>query len=103
MKNFFKKISSRKFLITVAVIVIGVLAVVGVETDAVIRIIGAISSAMTAAIYIITEGKIDAANVTQIMQNVETITKEIKGIECEIRGTEGNEYDEADEMEREGK
>ena len=75
MKEFIKKLKSRKFLTCVAGIVLGVCMTFGLDEGAVNIIAGAITSIASAVIYIYSEGKIDAAAVDKIKDSADT-TKE---------------------------
>lgn len=71
MKEFIKKLKSRKFLTCVAGIVLGVCMTFGLDEGAVNIIAGAITSIASAVIYIYSEGKIDAAAVDKIKDSVD--------------------------------
>lgn len=73
MKNFMKKISSRKFLSCVAGVVIGVCMAFGLDEGVVSTIAGAVTSLSSLVIYIYTEGKIDAAAVDKIKDTVDKV------------------------------
>ena len=73
MKDFLKKLKSRKFLTCVAGVVMGVCMIFGLDTNAVNTIAGAITSLASVIIYIYTEGKIDAAAVDKIKDTVDKI------------------------------
>lgn len=67
MKNFLKKLTSRKFLLAVVGAVSGLALALGVEGSEIERIVGTVGGIMTAAgsivAYINGEAKIDAAAV----------------------------------------
>ncbi len=71
MKEFIKKLKSRKFLTCVAGIVLGVCMTFGLDKGAVNIIAGAITSIASAVIYIYSEGKIDAAAVDKIKDSAD--------------------------------
>ncbi len=71
MKEFIKKLKSRKFLTCVAGIVLGVCMTFGLDEGAVNIIAGAITSIASAVIYIYSEGKIDAAAVDKIKDSAD--------------------------------
>ena len=73
MKEFMKKLTSRKFLSCVAGVVIGVCMMFGLDEGAVNTIAGAVTSLGSVAIYIYTEGKIDAAAVDRIKDTVDKV------------------------------
>nr|DAH39551.1 MAG TPA: holin [Caudoviricetes sp.] len=71
MKEFIKKLKSRKFLTCVAGIVLGVCMAFGLDEGAVNIIAGAITSIASTVIYIYSEGKIDAAAVDKIKDSAD--------------------------------
>lgn len=71
MKEFIKKLKSRKFLTCVAGIALGVCMTFGLDEGAVNIIAGAITSIASAVIYIYSEGKIDAAAVDKIKDSAD--------------------------------
>ena len=66
MKEFFNKLSSRKFLTCVAGVVMGACMVFGIDQGAVDTIAGAVVAASSIIMYIYAEGKIDAEAVDGI-------------------------------------
>ena len=72
MKEFLGKLKSRKFLTCIAGVIMGLCMVFGLDENAVNTIAGAITSMGSIAIYIYTEGKVDAAAVNGIK---DTVTK----------------------------
>lgn len=90
-----EKFTSRKFIIAVLTIVAGVataLTEVGGEIGAICGIVAAI---IAAAVYIITEGNIDAKAVQLIKEATETFVDYVKGDEAET-DTENNAENEAE-------
>ena len=79
--EFLKKFKSRKFLTCIAGIVMGVCMVFGLDEGTVNTIAGAVLSLVSAAIYIYTEGKIDAAAVEQIKGAVDGVKNTIDAVE----------------------
>ena len=73
MKEFMKKLTSRKFLSCVAGVVIGVCMMFGLDESVVNTIVGAVTSLSSVVIYIYTEGKIDAAAVNKIKDTVDKV------------------------------
>lgn len=63
MKNFTRKISSRKFLIATAGVLAGLVAFFQLDENMVAQISGAVVSIMSIISYVIAEGKVDAAAV----------------------------------------
>lgn len=81
MKEFIKKLKSRKFLTCVAGIMLGVCMTFGLDEGAVNIIAGAITSIASAVIYIYSEGKIDAAAVDKIKDSADKIKDAIDVID----------------------
>lgn len=81
MKNFLNKLKSRKFLTCVAGIVMGVCMVFGLDEGTVNTISGAILALVSAATYIYTEGKIDAAAVQKIKETADDVKDAIDAVE----------------------
>jgi phage shock protein PspC (stress-responsive transcriptional regulator) len=81
MKAFLKKLTSRKFITCVAGIVLGICTIFGLDESTVNTISGAVMSAASVVAYICAEGKIDATNaknaVDQVADAIDAV-KEIK-------------------------
>jgi phage shock protein PspC (stress-responsive transcriptional regulator) len=73
MKEFLKKIKSRKFLTCIAGVVTGLCMMFGLDEGAIDTIAGAIVSLGSICTYIYTEGKIDAAAVSGIKDTVDVV------------------------------
>lgn len=67
MSNFIKKMTSRKFLLAVTGVAIGLATALGIEGSEIIELVGTIGGLVTAAgsiiAYINGEAKVDAAAV----------------------------------------
>lgn len=81
MKEFFNKLSSRKFLTCVAGVVMGVCMVFGLDQGTVDTIAGAIVAASSIIMYIYTEGKIDSETVSGIKDAANKVEDAIEKIE----------------------
>ena len=81
MKEFLKKLKSRKFLTCVAGVVMGVCMVFGLDESAVTTIAGAITAVSSIVSYIIAEGKVDAAAVDKIKDTVDDVKDAIDVVE----------------------
>ena len=79
MKNFLKKLSSRKLWAAVAGLVAGLAIAFGLEENVITSVAGAVVSVISLVSYIVTEGKIDATavgNTVQAVQDaVQTVTE----------------------------
>ena len=81
MKTLISKLTSRKFLTCIAGVIIGVCITFGIDVGAVNVIAGAVTSIVSVATYIYTEGKIDAAAVDKVKDAVNKVTDAVDVIE----------------------
>ena len=72
------KLSSRKLWAAIAGVVMGVAMVFGLDESTIATVSGAVTSLISIIIYIITEGKVDAAAVTQAYTDTATIIEAVK-------------------------
>lgn len=63
MREFLRKITSRKFLAAVAGVATGLAMVFGVDETAISTVAGAVTTVASVVSYILSEGMIDAAAV----------------------------------------
>ena len=71
MNNFWKKITSRKFIVTAITLIAGLVALFVGENNEIIQIIAsALMTIVPTIVYCITEGAIDAASVKTITETV---------------------------------
>ena len=75
MKNFIKKISSRKLWTAVLGIVSGLSIVFGLDQGVISTLSGAVVSVASVIAYIVTEGKIDAASVADTIEKLQQAEK----------------------------
>lgn len=75
MKKLLEKFTSRKFLLAVVTVIAGVVAMCGASDGVVEAVTAALTALIPTVIYIITEGRIDAAAVGQIAGAVQDIAK----------------------------
>lgn len=61
MQTFIRKITSRKFIVAVVGIIVGLAAAFGIEENEYAQMVGLIGSIVSAISYIIGEAKVDAA------------------------------------------
>lgn len=61
MKEFLKKLTSRKFLAALAGIATGLAMVFGVDEGTISTVAGAVTTAASVVSYIMSEGMVDAA------------------------------------------
>lgn len=81
MKDFIKKLKSRKFLSCVAGVIIGVCMIFGLDESVVNTIAGAITSLASVVVYILTEGKIDSAAISGAVEKIEDAVDAVENIE----------------------
>lgn len=80
MKAFINKLKSRKFLSCVAGVIIGICMTFGLDQNVVNTIAGAITTIGSIAIYIYTEGKIDAAAINGIKEAVDKVSDAVDAV-----------------------
>lgn len=70
MNNITKKLSSRKLWAAVAGLVAGLAMVFGLDEGIITTVSGAVVTVASVIIYIVTEGKVDAAAVKKAAEDV---------------------------------
>ena len=65
MKDFIRKITSRKFIVALIGIIVGIAAVFGIDESEYAAIAGMVTALGSIVSYIIGEAKIDAASAAQ--------------------------------------
>lgn len=65
MKIDFSKFLSRKFLVAIVGMIVGLAIALGADSSEIMQVAGAITSVISAVSYIFGEAKVDAAAVTQ--------------------------------------
>ena len=77
MKNFLRKLTSRKLWMALAGIATGVAMALGAESTEITAVAGAVTAIASVVTYIVTEGKVDAESVKnaiiEIQGGIETI------------------------------
>jgi len=81
ISNLIRKLSSRKLWMAVAVVGTGISVALGVDATEIQTIAGSLTALFGAITYIVTEGKIDAANVGTIIQGAEEIKTAFDSVE----------------------
>lgn len=66
-----RKLSSRKLWAAAAGIAVGLAMVFGLDEGTISNVAGAVVSVASVAVYIITEGRVDAESVKQAAENVQ--------------------------------
>ena len=77
MDTLIRKLSSRKLWAAIAGVVTGLSIVFGLDGDVITAVSGAVVSLASVVTYIITEGKIDAEAVKQVVEDVQEVEKEL--------------------------
>ena len=80
MHNLISKLTSRKFLTCMAGVIMGICMVFGLDEGTVSTIAGAVTAIVSAATYMYTEGKVDAAAVKNAVDKVENAVSEVEKI-----------------------
>ena len=68
--NIGKKLTSRKLWAAIAGLIAGLAMVFGLDADTITVVSGAVTSAASVIAYIVTEGRIDAANISADKEKV---------------------------------
>lgn len=74
------KLKSRKLWAAIVGVIVGVAMIFGLDEGAISTISGALVTIASTLGYMISESRVDAANVQTIIDNVGTITEEAKKI-----------------------
>lgn len=81
MTNLVRKLSSRKLWMAIAVVAGGISVALGNDATEIQSVAGIVSALIGSVAYIVTEGKIDAASVGNILQGAEDIMDAIGSVE----------------------
>ena len=79
MKNFFKKLQSRKFLTAAAGILTGAALALGAGRETVEAVCGAVMASISLVAYIVTEGRIDAAHAADAIEKIQSSIDMLEG------------------------
>ena len=80
MQTFIRKITSRKFIVAVVGIIVGLAAAFGIEENEYAQMVGLIGSIVSAISYIIGEAKVDAAGAQKNTEAIKETAKETAGV-----------------------
>ncbi len=75
MKQIWKKLTSRKFLLAASCMIAGIAALCGADETVVGVISGAVMTVFPAVVYCIMEGKIDQASVKQATESAADVAQ----------------------------
>lgn len=77
MNALLKKLTSRKFLLAMVTVIAGIVAMCGASEGVVEAVAASLTALVPTVIYIVTEGRIDAAAVGQIAGAVQDVAESI--------------------------
>lgn len=75
MKDFLKKLTSRKLWLAIAGVATGIAIAFGVDAGEISAVSGAVLSVISVVTYIVTEGKIDAEGVKNAIIAIEDVAE----------------------------
>lgn len=81
MDNIIRKLTSRKLWMAIAGVATGIAMILGVDSNDISTIAGGIVSLVSAIMYIVVEGKIDAERVKNAIEGTETVIETIEGVD----------------------
>lgn len=73
MKEFLRKLSSRKLWMAIAGVATGIALVLGADATEIQTVAGAVTSLVSVIAYIVTEGKIDAEGVKNAIVDIQDV------------------------------
>ena len=76
--NWKRKLSSRKLWAAAAGVAAGLAMVFGLDENTISSVAGAVVSAASVAVYIITEGKVDAEGVKKAVEDVQSAAEAVR-------------------------
>lgn len=74
MKDFLKKLTSRKLWLAIAGVATGIAITFGVDAGEISTVAGAVLSVISVVTYIVTEGKVDAEGVKNAIIAIDGVT-----------------------------
>lgn len=74
-----KKLTSRKLWLAIAGVATGIAVALGADSSEIATVAGALTSLISAVVYIVTEGKIDAESVKNSVINIQDAFDVIAG------------------------
>jgi hypothetical protein len=76
-----RKLSSRKLWMAIAIVTGGISVAMGNDASEIQSVTGMVSALIGSIVYIITEGKIDAAGIGNVASQVEDIKEALDAVE----------------------
>jgi phage shock protein PspC (stress-responsive transcriptional regulator) len=74
MKDFLKKLTSRKLWLAIAGVATGIAIAFGADAGEISTVAGAVLSVISVVTYIVTEGKVDAEGVKNAIIAIDGVT-----------------------------
>lgn len=81
MSNFIRKLTSRKLWMAIAGVATGIALALGADASEIQTVTGAVTALISAVVYIITEGKVDAESVKNAVEGAQNAVDVIGGDE----------------------
>ena len=81
MSEILRKLTSRKFIMALVGVVIGLAIVFGVETSDISTVAGAVTALASAVSYIMAEAKVDAESVKKAVEATQKAVDAVEGAE----------------------
>ena len=78
MSDFVRKLTSRKLWMAIAGVATGIALALGADASEIQTITGAVTALVSAVAYIITEGKVDAESVKNVVEATREASDTIK-------------------------
>lgn len=79
IKDFARKLSSRKLWLAIAGVVTGIAMALGIDGTEISTVAGAVTAVASVVTYIVTEGKVDAEGVKNAVEGVQNAVDTIGG------------------------
>ena len=71
MSTILRKLSSRKLWLAVSGVATGIALILGASSTDITKVSGAVTALVSVAVYLITEGKVDAAAVAKAVESTQ--------------------------------
>lgn len=88
MKTIVQKLTSRKLWLAIAGVATGIALALGANASDIQSVAGAVTAIVSAVVYIVTEGKIDAARVATAITATEGAVETVTSKDAETKGSE---------------
>lgn len=74
-----RKLTSRKLWLAIAGVATGIAVALGADSSEITTVAGALTSLISAVVYIVTEGKVDAESVKNVVTSTQDAIEVIEG------------------------